>query len=154
MQNKKGVILLILLTISIFLILMILNNNNELIENATTIEKEEITLDNNKREKVISLSSYNVYFYDIEDVYFNYKGKSIQLKKALLAEQISIEQVIQQAEEDTKGNFLRKAKLLDGGSTKYYYNDFSIIKFHSLDGNRDVYIGRTDMDINVLKQGY
>ena len=33
----------------------------------------------------------------------------------------------------------------DGGTNKYYYNDYTIIKYRTLDGNSDVYIGFPDM---------
>ena len=38
----------------------------------------------------------------------------------------------------------------DGGSIIYKYDNYTIIKFHTLDGNRDVYIGNKNMDINDL----
>ena len=33
----------------------------------------------------------------------------------------------------------------DGGSIEYHYENYTIIKFHTLDGNRDVYIGVPEM---------
>ena len=38
----------------------------------------------------------------------------------------------------------------DGGSIEYHYENYTIIKFHTLDGNRDVYIGNKNMTINDL----
>lgn len=38
----------------------------------------------------------------------------------------------------------------DGGSIEYHYENYTIIKFHTLDGNRDVYIGTKNMTINDL----
>ena len=40
----------------------------------------------------------------------------------------------------------------DGGSSVYQYPDYTIIKYHTLDGNRDVYIGSVDMDIRISKE--
>ena len=40
----------------------------------------------------------------------------------------------------------------DGGSIEYHYENYTIIKCHTLDGNRDVYIGTKDLklkDINI-----
>ena len=42
-------------------------------------------------------------------------------------------------------------KLKDGGSMEYHYKDYTIIKIHKLDGNRDVYIGISNMKLNDLK---
>ena len=39
----------------------------------------------------------------------------------------------------------------DGGSMEYHYDNYTIIKVHKLDGNRDVYIGTKDMTINDLE---
>ncbi len=40
----------------------------------------------------------------------------------------------------------------DGGSMVYQYGSYTILKCHTLDGNRDVYIGTPEMNINdVLK---
>lgn len=34
---------------------------------------------------------------------------------------------------------------------RYIYNDYTIIKCNTLNGNRDVYIGSKDMNINDLE---
>lgn len=39
----------------------------------------------------------------------------------------------------------------EGGSKEYHYDNYTIIKMHSLDGNRDVYIGVPNMNLNDLK---
>lgn len=39
----------------------------------------------------------------------------------------------------------------DGGSILYKYDNYAIIKCHTLEENRDVYIGSKDMSINDLK---
>lgn len=38
----------------------------------------------------------------------------------------------------------------DGESILYQHDNYAMIKFHTLDGNRDVCIGRKDMNINNL----
>ena len=38
----------------------------------------------------------------------------------------------------------------DGGTTMWYYEDYTIIKRHSLDGNRDVYIGIPEMRLKDI----
>lgn len=39
----------------------------------------------------------------------------------------------------------------DGGTTEWYYDTYIIIKCHSLNGNRDVYIGILEMRLNNIK---
>lgn len=35
----------------------------------------------------------------------------------------------------------------DGGSMEYHYENYTIIKCHTVDGNRDVYIGTKDLKL-------
>lgn len=115
---------------------------------------EEENFDNNKREKITDYNLGSVYFYDIEDIKFNYEDKILNLKEALVNNEISIEQVIIQVENDSDKNMNKKDIVKDGGSIKYKYSDFSIIRFNTLGGNKDIYIGKPEMSINVLKKGY
>lgn len=119
----------------------------------TSEEANKIKFDAIKRKKIIDVT-YSVYFYDIEDVEFEYKGNIFDLKVALMNKQLLIDKVIEQAEDDAKSGKNKKEIYMDGGSIKYKYDKFSIIKYNSLDGNRDIYVGKPNMDINVLDQGY
>jgi len=38
----------------------------------------------------------------------------------------------------------------DGGSTEYYYDDYTILKFNSLDGCKDLVIGPSGAIINEV----
>ena len=40
----------------------------------------------------------------------------------------------------------------DGGSMEYHYDNYTIIKMHKLDGNRDVYIGTKDMTMRSIQK--
>lgn len=119
----------------------------------TSEEANKIKFDAIKRKKIIDVT-YSVYFYDIEDVEFEYKGNIFDLKVALMNKQLLIDKVIEQAEDDAKSGKNKKEIYMDGGSIKYKYDKFSIVKYNSLDGNRDIYVGKPNMDINVLDQGY
>lgn len=119
----------------------------------TSEEANKVKFDAIKRKKIIDVT-YSVYFYDIEDVEFEYKGNIFDLKVALMNKQLLIDKVIEQAEDDAKSGKNKKEIYMDGGSIKYKYDKFSIIKYNSLDGNRDIYVGKPNMDINVLDQGY
>lgn len=39
----------------------------------------------------------------------------------------------------------------DGGSIEYHYDNYTIIKLHTIDGNRNVYIGNEKLSINDVK---
>ena len=39
----------------------------------------------------------------------------------------------------------------DGGTMMYWYGTYTIIKSNSLDGNKDVYIGIPEMNLNSVR---
>lgn len=98
----------------------------------------------------IKLKDYDIVFYGNQEFYMNYKGKEIELRYSLINKIITIDKIIEQAERDCKNNIAYKGSYLDGGSIEYRYNDFSIIKMKSFNGNRNVYIGDRSLDINNL----
>ena len=55
-----------------------------------------------------------------------------------------MEEIIQKANKDLPN----AASYDDGGSKEYHYENYTIIKCNTLNGNRDVYIGTKDMTLN------
>lgn len=165
---KKRIIIyvfIILLSLLLFYNIVIKDNLEANVEPNSIISKnimhviefgthEEENFDSNKREKIIEYNFGSVYFYDIKNIEFNYMNNILNLKESLITNNISIEQVISQAEDDSNKQKNDKGIFKDGGSIKYRYPTFSIIKFNSLDGNKDIYIGKPEMSISVLKKGY
>lgn len=92
--------------------------------------------------------SYNVYSYN-GNVNIKINDEVISLKDALINNKISIDEIIQKANQDLEGKKITGDVYKDGGSMIYKYPDYTIIKYHNLDGNRDVYIGSSDMDIFI-----
>lgn len=86
---------------------------------------------------------YTIYGYD-GSVNVRIDGKDYSLKQALLENKITMEEIIEKADRD----FPDAISYDDGGSMEYHYDNYTIIKCHRLDGNRDVYIGTKDMTIN------
>ena len=77
--------------------------------------------------------------------------KSISLRDALLQSKITMDEIITKANNDLKENIITGDMYKDGGSMIYRYSNYTIIKCHTVDGNRDVYIGTKDMTINDLE---
>ncbi|MFR0823293.1 MAG: hypothetical protein ACLU84_01545 [Clostridia bacterium] len=98
----------------------------------------------------ISLKDYDIVFYGNQKFYMEYKGEKIELRDSLINKKITIDKIIEQAERDCKNNIASKNLYLDGGSIQYIYNHFSIIRMKSFDGNRNIYIGNENLDINNL----
>lgn len=160
---KKKIIISIAIIINIITLItlivnvIILKKQNKNIAKLNTSSSHNI--DNNsveekkyneKREKIMDYS-YSIYFYDIENVKFEHRGYEIDLKNDLKRGDISPEQLIVQAEEDAKNSKSWKRIAKDGGSTIYIYENFSILKMNSSSGNRDLYIGQRNMDINEIE---
>ena len=90
---------------------------------------------------------YNLYFYGLDEV-----NETLSLEDSLKSGKMTIDGIIQKANKDEKDGKVIKAEIYkDGGSTEYHYENYSIIKVHKLDGNRDVYIGIPNMKLDDLK---
>ena len=89
--------------------------------------------------------NYSIYAYE-GSVNIVIDEQEYTLREALLENKITMEEVIAKANKD----FPDAITYDDGGSVEYHYKNYTIIKFHTLDGNRDVYIGTKDMTINDL----
>lgn len=85
-------------------------------------------------------NSYSVYFKKDEDVKIEYKGEEINLRESLMYKGIEIEEIIQQAEKDEEEGKIRTSISTNGESKQYIYDNFTILKMQTLDGNKNVYI--------------
>ena len=96
-------------------------------------------LDKSETEKY----NYTIYAYD-GSVNVKIDEKEYSLKDALLQNRITMEEIIKKANTD----FPDAVSYDDGGSMEYHYENYTIIKCYTLDGNRDVYIGTKGMTLN------
>lgn len=115
-----------------------------------TVKKSENT---NKRkilnntELYKNNSDFNLYYYGLDEVNVTIKCQTMSLEKALKSGKITLDGLIIKANKD----FPNATSYDDGGSIEYHYDNYTIIKVHKLDGNRDVYIGVPSMKLNNLK---
>lgn len=88
---------------------------------------------------------YNVYIYNgtVEIVIDN---KKYELERALKENKITMDEIIVKANQDIKEPLMYN----DGGSVEYHYENYTIIKVHKINGNRDVYIGGKNLTLNDL----
>ena len=100
-------------------------------------------VDKNETDKY----EYDVYVYD-GSVNIRIDGKDYSLKEALLENKITMEEIIVKANQDEKDGKIKAEMYKDGGSKEYHYDNYTIIKCHTIDGNRDVYIGTKDLELN------
>ncbi len=90
---------------------------------------------------------YNIYSYD-GSVNILINGEEISLRNALLENRITMDEIIVKANIDLKAKKITGATYKDGGSSVYNYENYTIIKYHTLEGKRDVYIGPKGITIN------
>ena len=89
---------------------------------------------------------YNLYYYGLDEVNITIKNETILLEEALRSGKMTLDGLIIKANKD----FPNAISYDDGGSMEYHYKNYTIIKVHKLDGNRDVYIGISNMKLNDL----
>ena len=93
---------------------------------------------------------YNIYGYD-GIVNIKIDGKEYSLKEALLENKITMEEIIEKASKDEKDGKITAEMYKDGGSMEYHYDNYTIIKFATLSGNGDVYIGTKNLRLTDIK---
>ncbi len=112
------------------------------------------------KEKIISKSQphdsdlgwykqYNLYYYGAEDVKIRVDGNYMPLEDAIKQGKISMSAIISKANQDTRDGIIPELIYKDGGSQVYKYPYYTIVKYHTIDGNDDMYIGTSDIDIDV-----
>ena len=105
----------------------------------------------NNQELYKNNSDFNLYYYGLEEVNVFVDNKTMSLEEALKTGKMTIEGILAKANKDVSDGIIREERYKDGGTAEWYYEDYTIIKRHSLDGNRDVYIGIQEMRLNNIK---
>ncbi len=93
---------------------------------------------------------YNIYAY-LGEVNIVINEKEMPLREALLENKITMDEMIAKANEDVNSKKIKGDMYKDGGSMIYRYEEYTIIKVHNLDGNRDVYIGIPEMELKDVE---
>ena len=96
-------------------------------------------------------SDVNLYYYGLEEVNIKVDNKIMTLEEALRSGKMTIDGLLVKANKDVINGVIKEARANDGGSVEFYYDTYTIIKCHSLDGNRDVYIGIPEMRLKDIK---
>ncbi len=133
------------------------NNETEFINNYEFKYLLDIKTSNKKGKTKITQDilkekyNYDIYYYGIESCNIEIDGKKIDLIEALKTDKVTMEDIINQAEKDSKSGIIGNDVYKDGGSKIYFYNKYTIIKCNSIRNggtNKDVYIGIKDMRLN------
>ena len=92
---------------------------------------------------------YNLYYHGLEDVIITLDGEQHSLAHALKRGKITMSAILAKANRDVADGVIQDLRYKDGGSAIFKYPDYTIVKYHTLDGNDDMYIGTPDIDIHV-----
>lgn len=114
------------------------------VKEAKNVEKKKIL---NNKDLTAYSRDFNLYYYGLDEVNVKVDNKNMSLEDALKSGKITLSGIEKKANKDFPNAEVYK----DGGSIEYHYEDYTIIKVHKLDGNRDVYIGKSNMKLNDLK---
>ena len=118
----------------------------------STDKQKKLALSGDDIQSFVSfgqMSDTNLYYYGIDKVLITIKGFTMPLETALEKGRITLNGIIANCNMDVMNGVLEELVYKDGGSQVYKYPNYTIIKYHTIDGNRDVYIGSTDMDIHI-----
>jgi len=96
-------------------------------------------------------SDVDLYYYGLEEINVKVDNKIMPLEQAIRSGKITIDGLLIKANKDVNSGIIKSEVYKDGGTTEWYYKDYTIIKCHSLDGNRDVYIGIPEMRLKDIK---
>lgn len=92
---------------------------------------------------------YNLYYHGLEDVIITVDGEQHSLAHALKRGKITMSAILAKANRDVADGVIQDLRYKDGGSAVFKYPDYTIVKYHTLDGNDDMYIGTPDIGIDV-----
>jgi len=115
-------------------------------------KRKDLILRSDEIDKFTSfghISDTNLYYYGLSEVNVFVDNQTIPLVVALEKGKLTLNAIIQKANIDVSNGIIEEISYDDGGSSVFKYPNYTIIKYHTLDGNRDVYIGSTDMDIHI-----
>lgn len=116
---------------------------------------ELVETTDNKLYKILGKEENETYDYDIYcynvNVEIEIDGNLLTLRDALLNNKITMNEILEKANKDLSEGKITVANYKDGGSILYKYDDYTILKCHTIDGNRDVYFGTPEMTINDVK---
>lgn len=115
-------------------------------------ELSVVPSENNEKIKILNNSEiqgedfdYDLYYYGLDEVNITSDNRTMSLYDALVSGRITLDGIIAKANEDVRNGVIEELVYRDGGSQAYRYDGYTIIKCHTADGNRDVYIGTDDM---------
>ncbi len=92
---------------------------------------------------------HNLYYAGLADVFVFTDGQTLPLADAIEVGKITTSAILAKANCDVKNGIVEELRYRDGGSVIFQYPTYTIIKYHTLNGNDDMYIGAPGIDIHM-----
>ena len=96
-------------------------------------------------------TDFEVYTYS-GDVKITVDEKTYELKEALENEIITVNDILEQVNTDVLYGICEETTYDDGGSVEYCYDNYTILKYNTLDGNKDLIIGLAGIIIDRINE--
>ena len=129
-----------------------IDTDNILINGYEEFEISVKESENKKKTKILNNtelhnndSDYDLYYYGLDEVNIYVDNKTMSLEEALRSGKMTIDGILVKANQDVSDGKIKSEMYKEGGTTEWYYNDYNIVKKHTLNGDRDVYILRSDL---------
>ncbi len=90
-------------------------------------------------------NGFHAYLYCLDKAYVTLGSKSIYIGDALNSGEMSVDRLIEKANNDANCGIIKRDMLKDGGTMFYRYDDYTIIKRNTTDGNKDLIITYADI---------
>ena len=135
-----------------------INTDNISVEGYSDFEISVVESETKESKKILNNnelykynSDYDLYYYGVDEVKVTVDNKTFSLEDALRSGKVTIDKIVSNANRDLAEGIITGDMYKEGGTMEYHYENFAIIKSHSLDGNRDVYIGIPEMRLNDVR---
>ena len=96
-------------------------------------------------DKINSEEEFDIYVVGGNVTIAKNNEKAKDFSEAIDAKYISIDEILEQAELDSKYGVCRRGFYSDGGTIEYSYQDYTLIKANTLSGNKDFIIAPPNM---------
>ena len=131
--------------------LQVNNNSNfkdkEFKINLVKKENQTLNIILNKDEN----NEYNIGTYNADVQIIIEQDMVLYFEDALKGNVVTGNDILNQAIIDEKNGLCKKEIYKDGGSTEFIYDDFTILKYNTIDDNNDLIIGYGKSIINEIK---
>ena len=116
-----------------------------------SIESSEQLMNQIAKEGDFDNNDFEVYSYS-GNIKVTINEKTYELKEALENDILTVNDILEQINMDVLYGICEKTSYDDGGSIEYYYDNYTILKYNTLDGNKDLIIGQKESIINTINE--